>query len=59
MNIQITSDDFEYKKHEKNYSLLLFRTLFILPFFKVSYIHYSHIPSRQFITHSGHMHKNY
>lgn len=36
-----------------------FSTLFILPFFKVSYIHYSHIPSRKIITHTRHMHKNY
>lgn len=38
MNIQITSVDFEYKNHEKNYSLLLFRHI-VHPAFLQSFLH--------------------
>ncbi|SUH36641.1 Uncharacterised protein [Salmonella enterica subsp. enterica] len=37
MNVQIISVNFEYKNYEKNYYLLLFGTLFIQPFSKISY----------------------
>lgn len=38
MNIQISSVDFEYKNHEKNYSLLLFRHI-VHPSFLQSFLH--------------------